>query len=94
MSNPIEQGKVMLRLEFSLGCDNDIPLLKNYLLHQENINHTNQTKPNQIKPGLFAPISILKCIVTPNKSADLSSAIPKLPRPKLRVCVEQPELIW
>ena len=32
-------------------------------------------------------------MVTPNKNADLSLAISKLPRPKLRVCVEQPELI-
>ena len=88
----------MLRLDLSWGCDNNILLLKNFILHQTNLNYNqtkgNQTIPNQIEPGLFGPIFILKCIVTPNKSADLSSAIPKLPRPKLRVCVEQPELIW
>ena len=43
-------------------------------------------KPNQTEPGVFAPIFILKCIVTPNKSADLSSAIPMLPRHGFWVC--------
>jgi len=83
VSNPTELGKVRLRLELSWGCDNNILLLKNFILHQTNLNYNqtkgNQTIPNQIEPGLFGPIFILKCIVTPNKSADLSSAIPMLP---------------
>ena len=47
VSNPTELGKVMLWLELSWGCDNNILLQRNFLLHQTNFNHTNQTKPNQ-----------------------------------------------
>ena len=38
-------------------------------------------KPNQTEPEVFAPIFILKCIVTPNKSADLSSVERKFLEP-------------
>ena len=85
-SNPTELGKVMLRLELSWGCDNNILLLKNFLHHQTNLNHTYQTKPNQTKPGLFVPIFMFRCIATPNSSVDLSFAIPIPARPKFRVC--------
>ena len=84
-SNPTELGKVMLRLELSWGCDNNILLLKNFLHHQTNLNHTYQTKPNQTKPGLYAPIFMFRCIATPNSSVDLSFAIPMPPEPKFRV---------
>ena len=84
-SNPTELGKVMLRLELSWGCDNNILLLKNFLHHQTNLNHTYQTKPNQTKPGLFAPIFMFRCIATPNSSVDLSFVIPMPPGPGFRV---------